>query len=518
MRRCSNNIIKILWVVLFLQYLYIFIFLLNHYFAWMHRESFVTHEWILSNGKTWQWEDFARALNIDVLEASAVRLSRPLSDLLEIVDTKFRATLWDHIPPHPSLSLFWPLSFVGIPVFLYRFFKNMGCSAAIALGGVCMYLSSVGFLGPVVMLFHPAKNLLNFMAVFSLFLGSRIYQKVLAAGPRYATQDIPYFWRDFIFLMLSIFVSFFIDETGLVLYVMIAMMFYPVLVRCRQWPQVLRAFLLLPLAYVLTIHWFLPKLHWWVRHKHIDFSEYQSYPKLSAVLTPQWWETLWTSITWYFVDHPHLNPHWEMFFYNKTLFFIHMAYLAVMGLVIWKFIAQVRKNPSSQRLREILSCVAMAIPIIVFNTLALSAPWGLWYYGSFFSLMYFMALTFALQFIWERGKFMPYVLALVIAVMTLETMAFATYRVDIFNTTVEDNIIYEYKDVFTENIGYYFQRFDVLGSLKVSECRQMYAKYKWSQAKNKPYDYEDPRVDRCNEWFRHDPAYIVKSKYLDVEL
>ena len=138
----------------------------------MNPEKFAVHQWILSNGPHWEGQDWSKFLHIDVIELNADRLSRPLSNLIEVIDTKWRASLWDIIPPHPSLSLQWPLMFILLPWLLWRTFVNMGCFSFVALMGVCIYIASVGFLGPLVMLFHPAKNLVNFFGVLAMYFFS----------------------------------------------------------------------------------------------------------------------------------------------------------------------------------------------------------------------------------------------------------------------------------------------------------------------------------------------------------
>ena len=123
-------------------------------------------------------EDWGKFLHIDVIELNAYRLSRPLSNFMEVVDTKWRASLWGLTTPHPTLSLQWPFMFILLPWLLWRTFVNMGCFPFVALTGVWVYLASVGFLGPLVMLFHPAKNLVNFFGVLAMYLFSLGYKQL----------------------------------------------------------------------------------------------------------------------------------------------------------------------------------------------------------------------------------------------------------------------------------------------------------------------------------------------------
>lgn len=100
-------------------YGYIFTVILNYDLAWMVFEKLKTHIWILKNGTAWHWSDLATGFDTLKIEIDPNRITRPLSNIVEVIDAKFRANLWEHIPPHPSLSLQWPLLFVGLPIFFW---------------------------------------------------------------------------------------------------------------------------------------------------------------------------------------------------------------------------------------------------------------------------------------------------------------------------------------------------------------------------------------------------------------
>ena len=124
-----------LWIAFAGQLIYTFGILLNYDNAWIHPEKIQTHQWFLSNGPALQWEDLARGIDTDRIECGMPRITRPLSNLLELINAKFRVWLWNFIPPHPSLSLTWIVNFTAVPILLYLFFKNLGCNGEIALGG-----------------------------------------------------------------------------------------------------------------------------------------------------------------------------------------------------------------------------------------------------------------------------------------------------------------------------------------------------------------------------------------------
>src|ERR1039457_2257549 len=85
-------------------------------------------------------------------------------------------------------------------------------------------MASFGFLGPLVMLFHPAKNLVNFFGVLSMFFFSLGYkqsfqsQKKISAGVLVAGYT-------------ALFLGFFSDETGVYLYMLGLLLFH------RLWLQ-----------------------------------------------------------------------------------------------------------------------------------------------------------------------------------------------------------------------------------------------------------------------------------------
>jgi hypothetical protein len=180
---------RILVIFFLLELLYIFGILLNYDNSWIHNEKLETHRWFLENGRSLKLEDLKRGLNVAVIEGSYTgsaaynRITRPLSNMFELLNAKFRVWLWNFVPPHPSLSLSWPLSFILVPLLLFLFFKNMGCSGEISFSGAMMYLATIGFLGPIIMLMHPGKSFINICAVLSLFFASRIHRRMIERSP-----------------------------------------------------------------------------------------------------------------------------------------------------------------------------------------------------------------------------------------------------------------------------------------------------------------------------------------------
>ena len=289
---------------LLLIYIYIFYVLLNYDLNWMEFEKLKTHIWILENGKQWQWGDFAKALNTKIIEIDPNRLSRPLSNLVEVVDTKFRANLWDFIPPHPTLSLQWPFLFIGLPLLLFKFFRNLNCQSIIAIAGTSLYLTSSGFLSPIVELCHPAKSMVNFFSILSLVTITQLYRT--AKGQDVSIRDVAHFWPILIGCLCWTVITFFSDETGLFLFVVLGFVFYPLLLKFREKVILLTYFFILPVIYFIIIHFFLPWLHFIVNHKAVDLGAYRDFPHLSSLFFPNWHDFFINSYLLFSV-HPNLK-------------------------------------------------------------------------------------------------------------------------------------------------------------------------------------------------------------------
>jgi hypothetical protein len=440
---------RCLIILIACEYLFIFGVLLNYDNAWIHPEKILTHDWVLRNGTALKLEDLQRGLNTAIIELGHPRITRPFSNLFELVDAKFRAWLWRFIPPHPSLSLSWPLSFILVPVLLRRFFRNIGCGEDIALGGVCLYLASIGFLEPLIMLFHPGKNFVNIFAVLALFLASALQVRIqkdqtLSAG------DTRSYHKQYGVLYTAIFWSFFWDETGVFIYVLIFIFFAPIFWRgtnkARRFLS-LGTFLLLPLVYYLIIRAILPVLETRLYRKKFDISEYQAFPSLADFLFPNL-RNLFTNIQWLFQDHLHLDFNisaYPTIFLQVLAVVYHLSFLCFVSLLIYSLLRYFREkrqiDHAHHEIRRvfyfILSSVVLLYAYAYFHTFQLSHNakiWGACWYGNLFSLIFVIFVTSALKFIasvvpWNRRQL---VITGLCAVFVLNSLIFTTYRNNIF--------------------------------------------------------------------------------------
>ncbi len=506
--------IKFLWALLVVELAFIFFVLLNHYFAWISNENDTIHAWVYKNGKAWRWEDWLRFLDNEVIEGYADRVSRPINDFFHIVNAKFRAFCWDYMPPHPSLSMIWPLCFTIVPICLYKFFRNMGCYAIVALTGVIFYLGSIGFLSSIVMYIHPAKMLANIGAVLVLYWGSRIYKLGLDSSKAFTAQ-----WL--IFLSL-IFITFLSDETGLFVYVLGFFVVSTTLFTHKNKVLLWISFLMLPVLYFVTVRGVLPFLHFCYTQQVVDVRQYSQYPNFSMLLHAPWWKTYATNLMLFLHDNPHLQLNTaNLLPYNKPLYFLGVAYTVIAIGVAIVFLKTLFNN-TKQGLLIVVGLMGVALCYVFFHTLLMSSVWGNWYYGAHFSLIYFIWLCFIFQYILQNNKsvLVKMLFPIVVLLFALHNLAFTFYRVDIFDTNKSVwTHRYSVEDVFLGKTPDYFKDFSLLDGIKKSDCRYWYTVLEWSKIKGKeikPHVLE--RVQQCQSTLQEDKAFFVGQPYWRVEL
>ena len=494
----------------------------------MQHDNFQVHAWVLSNGKGWHWEDFGRSLNVDSLDPN--RITRPISDLVRLMNVKFRAFCWDFIPPHPSLSCYWPLSFFVTPFLLFKFFKNMGCYAASAFGGTCLYLGSIGFLSPLVMLLLPAKALVNFLAVLSLYLGSKIYKNMMGLNRKCSVNDLPYFWQNFVLFLLSIFLGFFCDETGLFVFVLAAFIFYPIFFQLKERLAVLGSFMLLPIAYIGSVFFLLPYIHFCLQGRIVNLGQSYFISNLTSISV----KTILTNMLWLFYDHPHVQLNTaNLLAFNPPLFLLQLVYTLSMCILLILLLASLRYEYSKLRIMQIMTSGVLLFIFVIFQSFLLLGfyyhAWGIWYYGSLFSLLYFLFLTFVIQFILENklGDLFRRFFILFIILGVCQGLVFSVYRVDIpernrqgYCQIKEKGGQYTIDDIFNGRIRPYYRSLNWVDIVQKSYCRRLYAVYIWEKVKQKNIGHQisRPQINYCQEKLSDDYFFPLESKYLSIEL
>jgi len=501
----------LVFINLLLIYLYFYYVLLNYDLTWVEFEKLKTHIWILENGKHWYCSDFAKALNTKIIEIDPNRLSRPLSNLLEVIDAKFRANCWDHIPPHPILSLQWPFLFIGLPLLLYKFFRNMDCHPVIALAGAGLYLTSPGFLSPIVELSHPAKSMVNFFGILSLVMITQI--------GRLGKIN----WLMMITCLSSALIAFFSDETGLFFLLVLGVFFYPLFLKFKQKAAVLACFLVLPVFYFIIIHFFLPWLHYIVLQKTADLGAYRDFPRLSKLFLPDLHDLL-TNFYLLFSVHPGLKWDFKPLASHPFLISLQALYTAAFLSLMAAFIYLLFKQGKfSLRVRQISAAFGLLIIFVFFHNFQLShnvRVWTIFWYGCLFSLIYYVTLTLVLQLVWEqfKGNAFKVFLPLLIFIFTAHGLMTSTYLTRIFKDQRYNPGVFYYPSIFNGTINMY-QYFDLSKSLQSSRCRHAYEVLYWAGLKHikiDPHTFSKEAQD-CPSFLVKDPWFQTDLAYITIE-
>lgn len=144
--------------------------------TWMHPEMTLEyHRSALRNGPAPGFADLALAFDYKAFDTLDWPRARFLSNLVLILNAKFRLYLFQFIPPHPSLSLTWPVSLLS-PILLYRLIRRLDQDQDCAWLGVTLYVLSTGFLSGLSLLFHPGKPLTTPYLLLVLLLAARMDQ------------------------------------------------------------------------------------------------------------------------------------------------------------------------------------------------------------------------------------------------------------------------------------------------------------------------------------------------------
>lgn len=341
--------------------------LLSFDHAWMHPEQFYMKSFILENGHSFVMDDFRRSLDWKHFEYEP-RLSRPISSLFEIVDTKFRCWLWQFMLPVPSLSLVWVLVFLVSPWLLFLLFKRLGISLNVAVLGIFFYLLTPVVLSHVVMLSRPSKALIN-VAMIACFY--------LASSGR--------FWLLWTLMLLSMF----IDETGILIYLATLILFPQCLDRQRRWMM-----LSLPVAAAIIYKFILPYLTIVAGYGTVPTGSYLPVQLLrfDTFFSMEMWSTLFLHAKLLFLETLGIVPVDASASLGIKL--LGLVTVLILGAtVIWMVYQKALRQTS--RLWIVLGLFIIAHNVLI--RLTINYCWGPYYYGSFWSVVFVILLVKAVD-------------------------------------------------------------------------------------------------------------------------
>ena len=237
-------------------YLCIFSILLDYEQAWMHPEVADTTRAVLQDHPT-LISRLGQILNWQLQEGSYTGIpncrTRIFSHAVQIINIIFRNWLFQFFPPHPSLSVTWIMTLILSPFFLYKFMLNVTDDKKIAMLTALVYVSLPGALVPIIMLFHPSKVFANFFIIFLLYAASQLQRQIGSVSKEG-------FKHRFLFLAVTLLISFFFDE-----YCLFGLLMLPIFFPKIFWNQykvyTLSTYALLPVLFVITAVWFLPPIY-----------------------------------------------------------------------------------------------------------------------------------------------------------------------------------------------------------------------------------------------------------------
>ena len=341
--------------------------------AWMHPEEFSHKGYILSTQPCPEIFEFKGALNWRVFEYLP-RPTRPLSSLFEVIDTFFRSWLWKFIQPHPSLSLIWILTLVLSPLLLYRVLRRQWIDANTALVACCLYLMNPVVLSWNVMLFRPAKPVVDFCMILVLFLCSR-YEPLL-------NRKSSTIKNDWIIILVLLAASFF-DETGLLI-LPIAIYFYPQILAQKRWiPLALLPFL------VLWSYW--QGLPWLTNLFGYPYPHFSNYEKIPLLNVHSFWDSLRIlpgTVKALFLDMLGIAP------YDagapREFLLLRILALMAMGSIVIKAIHKKAFKGHGKDIALLAGLLLIHNFLMFINA---KVVWGAYYYGTFLEIFFIILLA-----------------------------------------------------------------------------------------------------------------------------
>lgn len=531
---------------------YILFVLFDYDNAWIHPEAVKNEAFAYGNGAAPRVADFARGLDYTVLELGEPRISRPLSGILFVFDSKIRLWLWRFIPPHPVLGLRVVLCLLLTPPLLYAFFRNLSFGRDLALVAALVYACSPGFLSPLVLNFHAGKSILNLVAVFLLWVISRDHRRLRTGGGRWegAPPTLKY-----LALVAFLFVNLLWDETALFLYLLLPALF-PGLWRAfgrRFLVRVLPAYLLIPPLYYLLVRHLLALLAVHLGYPPPNLLAYDSMPSPRALLLTDPGNLLKNGLL-LFGDHLHLQVPGSLGYggWGSTgLALLYQALLlALILLPLRRRLRARRESPASQEAGEpaavdprresaLLAATAFGLMLayVWFHTFQLSNNWLVWgayWYGAPFSLLFaiFLAALLRNRLAGTPPRAAAAILLVAAAVLTAGELVYFTAR----NAAFKELAIFRRtppNELFEGKANVY-RNYDCARSRRRSRENRAFTRALWerrAQVRGQAIPYAevmdfafarpDPGFENLRGLRRHDPLpepYDNTSAYLDVEL
>lgn len=372
-------------LLLIISFLYIGYLIINPKHSWVQPETFVYKHYIMQHAMSIQ-SVIKDTFNTWVFEGEN-RITRPLSTTFEIIDTHFRAWLWQFMTPMPSLSLSFIFSIFLASYLFYHLLRNWGIRPMIAQFATAFMLLSPGTLSLVTMLFRPAKPLMNFWIIFCLYLASIIHkQDTVSATNRKTFLLVCLLW-------LSVFTAFLFDETALIISIVIAFFFPSAILKNYQR---MFAFSLIPIILLILYFFVFPRITAAYGFGKVSLLDYgilskSHFPKLHV-----FWKNVKMNTYLLFSENLGLyNPRQMPNFWKKAIFAISSVF--TIGFLIYSLVRITIFNFSRAQYLSLLYkslfcivvlCFVDSILLDIVSNGPLGRIWGSYWYGCYLGIFF----------------------------------------------------------------------------------------------------------------------------------
>lgn len=188
MLRARSTVLS--WLALFIATACMVTLLTDYAAVWEQPENIVRHQEILSSPDADLRETMLRSFDWEVMEAGAPRLTRLLSNALDVADFRFRTWFHRAVFPHPSVSLAWLFGLGLTPLVIFLTFREIWRSSTLARYGVALYLSLPSTASLATMHFRSGKSVAVFCMALLCHLLVRIASARLGGRPPGETRRL----------------------------------------------------------------------------------------------------------------------------------------------------------------------------------------------------------------------------------------------------------------------------------------------------------------------------------------
>jgi hypothetical protein len=369
-------------VLLLLTYLYIMSLILDPQCSWVLPEAYIYKSFVMQYIPL--KNTLKGAFNNQIFEFSE-RITRPFSSIFEIVDTHFRAWLWQYITPISSLSLTFIFSLILGPILYYKFLINIKIRQAIAIFATVIMLLNPGSLSLVVMLFRPAKVMMNFFYIFCLYYSVRCYQ----------SENEHKNNNHFLLLIgLGILTGFLFDETAIVIVISLLCLFPKIFL--GNFKRML-GFSLVPITLIMLYLIVFPDLAAYYGYAKPNLLSYSAvgaptFPPLNIIFSNLAKNSQDITVESLGIFNPFKMQNLK----NKLLFgALSVSCVTFICSFLW---IEARKTTSyaPEIKKYIIKTLALLIILYVFHTVLLDSVgnpvdgrvWGPYWYGSYFGIVW----------------------------------------------------------------------------------------------------------------------------------